>query len=178
MIEQRQTGGRLRLVAFAISAAAMVSIAGCDSGSDDGPTKPTTSASSPTAQDDVEAAYQRYWDVYVQLANSGDVDPAAFTGIAEGGFVEGDLKLLSDQSEAGVVRVGEPEFSDFSTKIEADTATSLVCFDESGWKMKKDGKPLALPSGMKPTPFEAKLEKRDGGWIVTDLAAKEGTPCP
>ncbi|GAA3528780.1 hypothetical protein GCM10022234_27580 [Aeromicrobium panaciterrae] len=155
-----------------------VSLAAC---TDDKP-DPKVSASPTTAKseaDEASAAYQRYWDVYVQLANSGDVSPAAFSSVADGTFVERDLKKLGDQADEGLLRVGKPKFSDFQTTVDGDTATSLVCRDDSPWGAKTaDGKDLPpLPAG-DPFPYQAKLEKRDGAWIVVDVAEKADATCP
>ena len=142
------------------------------------PHRPRPPLPQPSAEEQATAAYQRYWDVYVQLANSGDVDAAAFAGVADGSFIESDLKSLGDQAEAGVVRTGEPEFSDYKTVVDGDSATSLVCFDETSWGFTKDGEPLEVPGDIKPTPFTATLEERDGAWLVTDLEFTKDAPCP
>lgn len=158
--------------------AAMIVLAGCSGSNEPEPASTVTASAEPSAEEQATAAHQRYWDVYVQLANSGDVSAAAFEGVADGSFIESDLKSLGDQADAGVVRTGEPEFSDFKTVVDGDSATSLVCFDETGWGFTKDGEPLESPGDIEPTPFTATLEERDGAWLVTDLEFTKNTPCP
>jgi|GEM_PF-3721604 len=171
-------GARRRLATIALISASALTLVACGDDAKDDPPRPTATASVPTPKEQVEAAYQRYWDVYVQLSNSGDIDSAAFTGVAEGSFVESTLKNLRDQAESGVVRVGEPTFSTFRTEVEGRKATSLVCLDERKWAAKHDDKTLPPPSDADPSPIEATLEQRDGGWIVTDLDFRKGETCP
>ena len=172
-------GGVKRVFLVSLATVTMsISLAAC---TDDKP-DPKPSASPTTTKsgaDEATAAYQRYWDVYVQLANSGDVNPKAFSSVADGTFVESDLKKLGDQADDGLLRVGEPKFSDFKTTVDGDTATSLVCRDDSPWGAKTaDGKELPpLPAG-DPFPYQAKLEQRDGAWIVVDVAEKPGATRP
>lgn len=172
-------GGVKRVLLVSLATVTMsISLAAC---TDDKP-DPKPSVSPTTAKseaDEATAAYKRYWDVYVQLANSGDVNPAAFSNVADGTFVELDLKKLGDQADDGLLRVGEPKFSDFKTTVDGDTATSLVCRDDSPWGAKTvDGKKLPpLPAG-EPFPYQAKLDKRGGVWIVVDVAEKADATCP
>lgn len=144
-----------------------------DSPDDPDPTAPTASP-----EDDAEDAYAAYWDVYVQAANSGEVDPAAFGAVADGAFVETDLRNLRDQADSGVVRVGEPIFGPYTTSVDGDNAISRVCKDDSEWAATgPDGQELPPPDD-EPTPFQATLELRETGWIVTDVAVQEGEECP
>lgn len=164
-----------RWAAAVLVAAVAFTVASCGDGEDE--PRPTVTTTAPTPQQQATAAYQRYWQVYVQLANSGVVDASAFAGVAEGHFVELDLKLLGDQADAGVVRVGEPTIGEYHTSVDGDTATSVTCVDESTWTAKKDGEDVPLPDDVEANAFKASLEKRDGAWIVTDVAPDEETTC-
>jgi len=170
-------GARRRLATIALISTGALVLTACGDDEQSDPPRPTSTASAPSPTEQVEAAYQRYWDVYVQLSNSGDIDSAAFTGIAEGSFIESTLKNLRDQADSGVVRVGEPAFSAFRTEVKGQKATSLVCLDEREWSAKHDGEKLPPPD-TDPSPIEASLERRDGGWIVTDLDFRKGETCP
>lgn len=158
---------------------AMIVLAGCSGSSESEPAPTVTASAEPSAEERATAAYQRYWDVYIQLSNSGDIDAAAFQGIADGPFVETDLKLLGNQADAGVVRVGEPQLTDFSTTIDGDAATSTVCLDESQWAAKVDGEVIPDSTGgpPTPTPVVATLAQRGDDWIVTDVKYTEEDGC-
>lgn len=168
-----------RLASLVLAAITAFGLTACGGESDDpAPTVKTSAA--PSAEDEATAAYARYWDVYVQVSNSGDIDPAAFAGVADGKFLETDLKLLGDQAEAGVVRVGEPKITDYTTKVDGEKATSTVCLDESQWAAEVDGETIPGSKGgdPTPTPVVAELAKRDGAWIVTDVKYTEKDGCP
>lgn len=165
-----------RLTAVALTALLAVTLTAC--GDDEPKTEPTTTASD-SPEDDVESVHRAFWDVYVQAANSGEVTSTIFNGIAEGGFVERDLKVLGDQADAGVVRVGKPTYSDYQVEVDGDRATSLVCVDFDGWGGKDaQGEKLPDPPATDPSPFLAELENRDGTWIMTDQLYQKDTPCP
>ncbi len=164
--------------ALALTAILGLTLAACG---DDKPTDVTTTSATAAADNGATKAYQRYWDVYVQLANSGDINPSAFSGIAEGNFIEIDLKGLSDQADSGVVRTGRPIFSDYDTTVDGDKASSLVCVDQSKWGAKVDGEPIpdSTSDTPDPQPYVATLERRDSKWIVTDVGSgAKGVACP
>lgn len=155
----------------------LATAAGCSGSNEPAATAPTTDA--PSAEEQATAAHQRYWDVYVELSNSGDIDPQAFDGVAEGSFVEGKLKVLGDQAESGVVRVGEPKLTSYTTTVDGDTASSVVCLDERAWGARSGDRDLAPPGDkFPPTAVRATLKVKGDGWIVTDVTASKETSCP
>lgn len=165
--------------AGAVLAAGAMSLALSACGSEEsGAPAPTPTATSESPEDAAAAVQEDYWAAYVQIANSGAVDPQAFEGIADGRFVELDLKILREQADGGFVRVGAPSFSEFTADVDGDTATSLVCVDFSPWGSKNaQGEDLEIPK-TPPSPFLATLEKRDESWVMTDQEYQEQTPCP
>lgn len=154
-----------------------LSACGSDEETPEAPVLPTASTEA-----DPEAlateAYQKYWDAYITMSNSGEVQPALLEGVADGAFVELDLKLLEDQAEAGVRRVGEPQFGEFTTTVDGDTATSEVCYDERPWGATSDGATVpGYAEDSTPGLMKATLADRDGNWIVTDLKFTEDASC-
>lgn len=159
--------------------AVLTGCSGSSGSSEPAATAAVTTPAAPSAEDQATAAYQRYWDVWVQLSTSGDIDARAFDGVAEGAFVESDLKALRDQADAGIVRVGEPEFSSFETTVDGTTAISVVCLDERAWGARSGDRTLDPPGeDFPPRALRATLTTKDDGWIVTDVTSEEKTPCP
>ncbi|MGJ9422888.1 hypothetical protein [Aeromicrobium sp. CF3.5] len=139
---------------------------------------PSAAPSEPSAEEMASEVHEQYWDAYIQMSNSGEVDPALFEGVADGSVVELDLKLLGDQAEAGVRRVGEPQFGEFTTTVDGDSATSEVCYDERPWGATSDGTTVpGYAEDSTPGLMKATLADRDGSWIVTDLEFTEDASC-
>lgn len=181
MSTSTSTSTRSMLRRIAAPLALVAVLTGCAGGSSEEPTAPATvtTQAAPSDEDQATAAYQRYWDVWVQLSTSGDIDARAFDGVAEGAFVESDLKALRDQADAGIVRVGEPEFSAYETTVDGTTATSVVCLDERAWGARSGDRTLDPPGeDFPPRALRATLTAKDDGWIVTDVTSEDQTPCP
>lgn len=171
-------GGPRRIVALACAVALALTLAACG-GDDDpapGPSEPATVA----PVDEATEAFEDYWAVYVQMANSGEISPRGFDGVADGVFLETVLKALTEQADSGVVRVGEPDFGDFSTTVTDGTASSVVCRDDSQWGAKHDGELIeeSVSQTPRPRPYVGTLELRGDRWVVTNVELAEGIACP
>lgn len=173
---RRRVGRRFVSTTAAALVAALV-LTGCSDDTDPAPEPTATTQAAPTPEEEVEAAYRQYWDVYAQLATSSDISPRAFDGVADGTFLESDIKGLRDQTAAGVFLTGSPEFTGFATEVDGDTATSLTCITYDSWRFMKDGEDIT-PDDIEPLQNEATLERRDGGWIVTDVSGRDDVECP
>ncbi|WP_315096852.1 hypothetical protein [uncultured Cellulomonas sp.] len=163
------------LVSLAVVLLAAGGLTACTSPSPEPSASPTgsTPASSsptptptPTVDDEaaVQAAFDRYWAAVVEVQR-GNPDPALFTGVAEGGLVEGALAVGRDFQANGIVREGQPTFSGQQLTVTGDTATVWVCTDNSTWTVPGQtvapGVSLVQPNGLA-------FERRDASWVVVD----------
>jgi hypothetical protein len=166
-------GGVKRVLLASLAAVALsVSLAAC-SGSDSssGDAKPTaTSTVDPKAADEAAAiaVYKKYWAVVVSSENSAKVKTGAFTGVADGSFVEAYINRVDGYADEKFKRVGKPSISDYEASVSGDTATVLACLDEDDWNGKLNGKATDVPNDG-PSPVGATATRRDGGWIITAL---------
>lgn len=158
-----------------LTAMVLILTTGCSDESSSEPT-PTTTTESPESK--ASAAFERYWDAYIEISNSGEVNAEELSGVADGKFVEEVLGTLAQQADSGVVRVGEPDFGEFETQVNGAAATSVVCMDEREWGARQGGEDLPPPGDdFPPTEQTATVEFRDGEWIVTDVDSEEGAEC-
>lgn len=162
---------RHRLTVLAASGfLALALSSGCTSSptDPDASASPTATAPSPTATasptPDAEAAvldvYDRYWDAVV-ASQRGNPDPALFADVATGEIVERAIITAKQYQEFGIVREGEPTFSDVSAVIDGDTAQVAACIDNSNWFV-----PDAPVLGVQPSGIV--LTRTGGAWLVTD----------
>lgn len=122
----------------------------------------------PTVDDEpvVLAALQRYWDAEV-AAQAGNTDPAVFAGVAEGPLVEDSLATARQLQSVGLARQGQPTLSKQTVTVDGDTATVLVCVDNSTWTI--PGQTVAEGvSLMVPTSVSFRRVGED--WVVTATA--------
>ena len=165
-------------VVVAMTTATLAFSAACGAAGDRAPSVSEQSGSD--VAHEVTDAFENYWSVYVQIANSGDVNVRAFDGIADGPFLETVFKALSMQADSEVVRVGEPVFCEFTTTVEGDTASSVVCRDDSQWGAERQGELIegSVSDTPEPRPYVGTLELRDGHWVVTNVEMAEDRVCP
>lgn len=164
-----------RLLTTLAALALVLGLAAC---SDEKTEKPEPTAD-PKAADIAKASsvHEKYWDIYVQMSNSGRVNPDGFDSVAEGAFVESHLHILGDQADQGITRDGAPKFGEFDTKVDGDKATSSVCKDETPWKVELNGKVQEVERG-KPLVYTATLARRGDTWIITGMDPEEVATCP
>lgn len=153
---------------FAVVAACGAGLVGCTSAAQEPPgltASPTVSVT-PTPEPTEEAAilnvYRRFWAANV-AAEGGNPDPTLYEGIAAGPAVEVELAIARQYHEQGIVKEGEPSFSEVTVVVDGDTARVGACVDHSGW----------VPAGASPpsppvVPTELVLEHVDGVWLVQD----------
>ncbi len=166
------------IVTVASMLVAVVGVAGCSSSAEEPPGLTASPTASPTttsengADADTEAAileaYYAYWDAMV-AAQRGNADPTLFDGIATGPLVEEAIAEARQFADLGIVREGEPSFSDVTVEVEDATATVLACVDNSAWFVPGVEDDLAdvLPGGVL-------LERHDDAWLVTGSVEPPG----
>jgi hypothetical protein len=173
MTEGAVVRGARAVVVLVVGGVLTAGLVGCTSSAKEPPgltASPTVSVTpTPEPTDDtavVEAAilevYYRYWDATV-AAQRGNPDPTLFADNTRGQLVEEKLAQARQYQEYGIVREGEPSFSNVSVEVEGDRATVLACVDNSTWIVPgvEDDLPDVLPGGLL-------LEQIDGAWLVTD----------
>lgn len=138
--------------------------------SEEEPKPVPTESVDPAAVDEqaVIDTYKAYWDLYVSTQNSGNIDPAAFGQLAAGNWMEHELATLRNQAEIGVLRVGEPELSEYSASVDGDQATAQVCLNEHEWGAKSGDRVLESPEDATYR-IVATLERREDRWVITDM---------
>ena len=160
-------GGKRGLLISAVAVAAF-SLTACSSDDpslDDAKSSPDGRAADVTA---VEDLVDRYWDAVVKSENTVDDDPKQFADLADGPFIERQLKTVRDYDEAGIRRVGQPEIADVEVAVSGDTAQVEACLNEDEWTAKKNGKTIKAPK-LGPVPWGAEAERRDDAWVITDV---------
>lgn len=160
-----------RVIVLVVSLAAAVGVAGCSSSGEEPPglTASPTASPTTTSEDGVDAgteaavldAYYAYWDATV-AAQRGNPDPTLFEGVATGPLVEEAVAEAQQFADLGIVREGEPTFSDVTVEVEGATATVLACVDNSAWVVPgvEDDLEDVLPGGVV-------LEQQGDRWLVT-----------
>lgn len=155
-----------------LAGAALALLAGC-SGSAAEPTglatstvtSPTPGASgSPTdgAEAAVLDAWGRWWTAVV-AAERGNPDPALFDGVGTGAARETELAIARNYEESGIVRAGEPTFTDVVVEVEGEGAMAAACMDRTAWRPEEVPEPT---NGI--LPIQLRLELTDGAWLVAD----------
>ena len=147
---------------------AALSLTACSS---DDPSLDDAKSSSDAGADDaaaVEDLVDRYWATVVKSENTVDDDPKQFSDVADGPFIERQLKTVRDYDEAGIRRVGEPEITDVEVAVSGDTAQVEACLNEDEWTAKQKGKTIKAPE-LGPKPWGAEAERRDDAWVITDV---------
>jgi len=118
--------------------------------------------------DAVEDLVDRYWAAVVKSENTVDDDPKQFSDVADGPFIERQLKTVRDYDEAGIRRVGKPAITDVEVAVSGDTAQVEACLNEDEWTAKQKGKTIKAPK-LGPKPWGAEAERRDDAWVITDV---------
>lgn len=160
-------GGKRGLLISAVAVVAL-SLTACSSDEpslEDAQSSPDAQAADVSA---VEDLVDRYWAAVVRSENKVDDDPKQFDDVADGPFIEGQLKTVRDYDEAGIRRVGKPEITDVEVAVTGDTAQVEACLNEDEWTAKQDGKTIKAPK-LGPKPWGAEAERRDDAWVVTDV---------
>ena len=162
------------LVVLVVGGVLTAGLVGCTSSAKEPPgltASPTVSVTpTPEPTDDTAAVeeaaildvYRRFWAANV-VAERGNPDPTLYEGIAVGMAVELELAVARQYQEQGIVKEGEPSFSEVTVVVDGDTARVGACVDHSGW----------VPAGASPpsppvVPTELVLEHVDGVWLVQD----------
>lgn len=128
----------------------------------------------PTASNDVEAqaaiaAFTRYWDEAVAIANTGRVPRNAFAMTVTGPLRDDEVERATRDAQAGVTRVGAPEFRDHRATIDGDSAVVVVCINEDDWAfVLPDHEPRRPHDGWRMLARE--LTRVDGVWLVSDYS--------
>ena len=147
---------------------AALSLTACSSDEptlDDAKSSPDAAAVDAAA---VEDLVDRYWDAVVKSENTVDDNPKQFSDVADGPFIERQLKTVRDYDEAGISRVGKPAITDVEVAVSGDTAQVEACLNEDDWKAKQNGKTIKAPK-LGPKPWGAVAEKRDDTWVITEV---------
>ena len=173
MTEGAVVRGARALVVLVVGGVLTAGLVGCTSAAQEPPgltASPTVSVT-PTPEPTEDAAaeeaailnvYRRFWAANV-AAEGGNTDPTLYEGIAAGPAVEVELAIARQYHEQGIVKEGEPSFSEVTVVVDGDTARVGACVDHSGW----------VPAGASPpsppvVPTELVLEHVDGVWLVQD----------
>ncbi|WP_130799694.1 hypothetical protein [Streptomyces otsuchiensis] len=176
MITRRSKNG-VALAAFPV-AALLLTGCGSDGGEDDETVLPVPSEQEPAPddeaqpddagqdQDDLNALYERYWDVMVTLENSEDMpEPDIFDGIAGGELLERQMARVRNFKDSGQWRQGEPVVEQITVEVDGDDALIQACVNEDDWDVLLDGEVVPLaPEGSTPRVMEA--ERTDEGWLL------------
>ena len=167
--------GARGVAALVVGGVVTVGLVGCTSAAQEPPglTASSTVSVTPTPEPTDDAAaeeaaildvYRRFWAANV-AAEGGNPDPMLYEGIAGGPAVEVELAIARQYQEQGIVKEGEPSFSEVTVVVDGDTARVGACVDHSGW----------VPAGASPpspavVPTEVVLEPVAGVWLVQDYA--------
>lgn len=174
----------MRVLCGAVLVAVLV--AGCapSSGEPAPATVSATVSASPTPSVDAEAAqreqdeaaildvYSRYWEANV-AAQRGNPDPGLFDGVATGALVEERLAEARQFQEFGIVREGQPSFSQVTVDLDGAEATVWACVDYSSWVVpdSEGDAPGVVPGGVV-------LNEIEGSWLaVGHVSAPEDFAC-
>lgn len=114
----------------------------------------------------VEDLVDSYWDAIVNSENSVDASAGQFGDVADGPFIESQLKTVRDYKSAGVRRVGDPDITKVEVAIDGDAADIRACLNEDEWTAEKDGATIKAPK-LGPVPWGAKASRRSDIWLVT-----------
>lgn len=164
--------------ARALAGAALLTLllAGCSAGDDPGqptaePTTTSTSVPTSTPTPDEQAAvldvYYRYWDATV-AAQRGNPDPELFADNATGSLVEEELAQARYYQEYGIVREGEPTFSQVGVTVSGDAATVVACVDQSAWDVREaTGEALGVYA------MATELSRLAEGWRVVTASTEQ-----
>ncbi len=158
----------------ALVGAALVVLSGCvgpaagptgldpSAASSSAPAPTPTASPTPDAEAAVREAWSRWW-VATVAAERGNPDPAIFEGVGTGSALEVELAIARNYVTGGIVRAGEPTFSDLVVQVDGAEAMVAACMDRTEWR------PTEAPA---PTdgimPIQLRLELIDGRWLVTD----------
>ena len=167
--------GARAVVVLVVGGVLMAGLVGCTSSAKEPPgltASPTVSVTpTPEPTDDTAAeeaaildVYYRYWDAIV-AAERGNPAPALFVGIAQGAHVEEEIAQARQFQEYGIVREGEPAFSNVTVMVDGESALVWACVDNSAWVVPD------VETTVKPVqPGGVRLETIDGSWIVTETS--------
>ncbi|PSK98280.1 hypothetical protein CLV30_12066 [Haloactinopolyspora alba] len=166
-----------------MAAAAALALAGCGDGepSDASTTAksgaPTATGGSTPAEDpeaaavaEVEAAYQRYWDVVVAAENSGEDSYEHLKTVANELIVQEQVAEIRSMREDHITRDGAPQIGTPQVTVDGETARVESCVDEHTWNVYYKGELADQESDPQARVFDFKRD--DDRWIVVDLVAK------
>ncbi|WP_456787793.1 hypothetical protein [Cellulomonas sp. P5_C5] len=112
-------------------------------------------------------AYQRFVDTQA-AAQSGNLDPAQFEGVATGQIVEDTLAQARDLQAAGyLIPEGGAAFTGHMVILDGQTATVAACVDQSGWGVELG---RVAPQQVLWQPLALRVAAHGDEWIVTETA--------
>ncbi|TDD71962.1 hypothetical protein E1262_04335 [Jiangella aurantiaca] len=166
-----------RVVVSTLAAAGLVLAAAACSGESEEPTGLETSAATaaPTTTEDpdaaavaeIEAQYQRYWDIVIASENELDESYEELKTVATELIAQTQVADVRGLVDTGVTRDGAPVLGPPQVTVDGDTARVESCVDEDGWNVYQNGEPLERELlGPRPRVFD--LERVDGQWLVSE----------
>ena len=161
-----------RVLAATVAACAAFGLAAC-SDSPSEPDKKVTVAPK-TDEDKLVDLAGDFWAVRTSSQNSGNTDPAQFTGILSAEMTEVEVTMLNQYKKLGVTRSGAPEVTDIEASVDGDEGAMLMCLNEDDWGVVVEDDPDFEQPDNGVVPFGTTAEKdADGRWVVTGTLKAE-----
>lgn len=179
----RVVNGSLKVVAWLGVLALGASACSSDDADDEATAEATNTQDIAEELDrqEVEALYERYWDLRVESENVPELLDGHYDGVIVQDLVEFEEMKIGRYQSMGLVRVGAPSVTDVEVEVDGDSARIVACLDEDEWEAEIEGEIVPPPDEdlLGSTPVGADAERQDGRWILVsfDDASGEEKEC-
>lgn len=174
-----------RAVATAMTLALLVSLVGCERGTDDDTSSRPSVSATPTAavREEAVAAYEAWMKVSVELAATSDYQsPKLREYLVDPELTERTTGLKSLR-DSGLVVVGQPTWTARVTSLRLDAqppaAVLQVCLDTSGWTIVHTSDKSNAEASGQAERFYATIteQKLKGRWFIAKNESHRDQPC-